>query len=66
MNFKDFKKNPPAPGTRILAYSPIYPKGDPMRFRMVSVLPCEMAEVVAYVTEQDLIDAVMLDAIFAK
>jgi hypothetical protein len=33
--FKDFKKFPPAVGTRIVAISPAYPKGDPMRVRVV-------------------------------
>ncbi len=66
MTFKDFKTNPPAPGTRILAYSPVYPKGDPMRFRLVTVIPAAMDEVAAYMTEQDLTDAVMLDALFSN
>ena len=54
--FKDFKKEPPTPGTRILAFSPLYPKGDPMRFRLVTVLPCEMLEIHSYAVETDLED----------
>ncbi len=28
MEFRDFKQNRPTAGTRILAFSPVYPKGD--------------------------------------
>lgn len=54
MTFRDFKKERPPAGTRILAFSPVYPDGDPMRFRMVTVLPVGMDEVVSYATEADL------------
>jgi len=56
---KDFKKQRPEPGTRILAFSPCYPKGSPERLRMVTVIPVGMEEVTAYATEQDLNDAFM-------
>ena len=62
--FKDFQRDPPAPGTRILAFAPVYPKGDPMRLRFVTTLPCEMAEITAYALESDIEDLVLVDAIF--
>lgn len=65
MNFRNFKTDRPAAGTRILAFSPAYPKGDAMRFRMVTVLPIAMDEVVAYMTERDLEDKCAIDGLFS-
>ncbi len=65
-HFKDFKKERPAPGTRILAFSPCYPKGHPDRLRMVTVIPVGMDEVTAYMTDDDIQDAVLVDALFAN
>lgn len=65
MDFRDFKQDRPAAGTRILAFSPVYPKGDPMRFRMVTVIEVGMDEVAAYLTERDLEDKVAMDALFS-
>lgn len=65
MDFRDFKQNRPSVGTRILAFSAVYRKGDPMRFRMMTVLDSGMDEVTAYLTERDLEDKVVMDALFA-
>lgn len=62
--FRDFKKERPAPGTRILAFSPRYKVGDPMRLRMTIVMDGGMEEVTAYATEQDIEDACLVDALF--
>lgn len=62
--FKDFKADRPEPGTRILAFSPVYKRGDHMRLRMVTVLPVDMDEVRSYALEKDIEDAVMADALF--
>lgn len=65
MLFKDFKKERPAPGTRILAFSPCYPKGNPDRLRMVTVIPVGMEEVTAYATVEDVEMAVTVDGLFS-
>lgn len=62
--FRNFKTERPESGTRVLAFSPVYKRGDPMRLRMVTVLPVGMEEVTAYATEQDVEDACMADALF--
>jgi hypothetical protein len=62
--FRNFKTDRPEPGTRVLAFSPIYKQGDPMRLRMVTVLLVGMEEVTAYATEQDIEDSCMADALF--
>lgn len=62
--FRNFKTDRPEPGTRILPPRPIYKRGDPMRLRMVTVLPVGMEEVSAYATEQDIEDLCLADALF--
>lgn len=62
--FRNFKTDRPEPGTRILAFSPIYKRGDPMRLRMVTVLPVGMEEITAYATEQDIEETCVADALF--
>ena len=62
--FRDFMKERPAPGTRILAFSPRYKVGDPMRLRMTIVMDEGMEEVTAYATEQDIEDVCLGDALF--
>lgn len=61
--FRDFKADRPEPGTRVLAFSPVYKHGDPMRFRMVTVLPVGMEEVTAYATESDIEATCIADAL---
>lgn len=51
--YKNFKENPPEYGTRIVAISPIYPVGDPMRVRVVTVFDCAMTEIEVYATVDD-------------
>lgn len=62
--FRNFKTDRPQAGTRVLAFSPIYKRGDPMRLRMVTVLPVGMDEVTAYATEQDIEESCLADALF--
>lgn len=62
--FRSFKNERPEPGTRILAFSPVYKRGDPMRLRMVTVLPVGMDEVSVYALEPDIELAVLADALF--
>lgn len=66
MNFKDFKTESPEVGARILAFSPVYPKGDPMRFRIVTVPPVSMSEVVSYITLEDIEDEIAADTLFGR
>ena len=61
MNFKDYRAVPPEPGTRILAFNPVYVRGDPMRFRVLTQPLVPLSEVNSYMTADDLEDAVRVD-----
>lgn len=65
LNLRNFRTERPDAGTKVLAFSPVYKRGDPMRWRFVQVLPVGMDEVVAYMLMDDLEDKAIVDGLFA-
>lgn len=65
MNFKSYSASPPPTGAQILAFSPAYERGHPVRWRLVTQPNAPLLEVKSYITADELEMCVQVDTLMS-